>query len=213
MFKDRTVSVQFEDGNISTYNISLLSFAKERSNGLEKGDGAVLTAGGDHYNVTIKEIFQDGKVSVKFDDGNISTYDISMLSHALNSLNGLEVGNKVVLTAGGDHYNVTILEIFQDSKVSVKFDDGNISTYDISLLSRAQIRMNNLEVGDNAVLTAGGDHYNVIIKEIFQDGKVSVAFSDGNISTYDISLLSKSIECTNSNECRHHHKEEGERRN
>lgn len=201
IYQDGTANVEFQNGNTSTYNLSNLSEALPSLNGLSVNDKSVLTLSGSHYDVVIREIYKDRKVLVEFANGNTSTYDISNLSRAQYSMNGLRVNDAVVLTLSGSHYDVTIREIYQDGKVLVEFQNGNTSTYDISNLSRAQIFMNGLRVNDNVVLTLSGSHYNVTIREIYQDGKVLVEFENGNTSTYDISNLSKAITCTSTREC------------
>ena len=204
IFADNKVSVAFANGNTSTYDISLLSRSRHEVNGIRVGEKAVLTVGDSHYNITLKEIFQDGKVSVEFANGNTSTYDASLISLARNEVNGISVGESVVLTISDSHYNVTLKEIFDDGNVSVEFANGNVSTYNSSLISRALNYLHGLEVNDQVVLTINSNHYNVTIKEIFVDGKVSVEFANGNTSTYDSSLLSKAVTCTNSRECGDH---------
>jgi mRNA-degrading endonuclease HigB of HigAB toxin-antitoxin module len=204
IYQDGNVDVEFSNGNTSTYSLTKLSHARAISNGISTGDKVVLTFDGSYYNVTVREIYEDDTTLVEFSNGNTSTYKISDLSRSLKSLNGLRVNQRSVLTTSGSHYNVIIKEIYQDGKVLVEFSNGNTSTYDISLLSLELNSLNGMFINDSVVLTTGGSHYNVIIKQIFQDQKVLVEFSNGNTSTYNILLLSKSNTCTSTRDCRFH---------
>jgi mRNA-degrading endonuclease HigB of HigAB toxin-antitoxin module len=202
IYRDRNVLVEFQNGNTGTYDISNLSKDLSYSNGLAIKEKAVLTVGGNHYNVIIRQIYSDRKVLVEFQNGNTGTYDINDLSYNLVTLDGFQVEDKVILTVGGTHYNVSIKQLYQDRNVLVEFQNGNSGTYNISNLSFALSRMNGLEQGDKVVLTIGGGHYNVTILQIYSDRNVSVEFQNGNTGVYNISNLSLSLTCTSTRECR-----------
>lgn len=101
------------------------------------GELVVLTLNGSHHDVTIHNLYPDQTALVEDNKGNMETYDISKLSHARSSMNGLNVNESAVLTLyGGYHFNVTIKKIYQDRTVLVEDYKGNTETYDISKLSK-----------------------------------------------------------------------------
>jgi hypothetical protein len=106
------------------------------------GDNLVRTVNGHHYNVRVLEIYQDGTVEVEYTNSQFSNDNINIreLSRALNELDGVQVGDNLVRTVNGHHYNVRVLEIYQDETVEVAYISGQYSNDNINIreLSRAR---------------------------------------------------------------------------
>ncbi|MDO9183742.1 MAG: hypothetical protein Q7U04_15110 [Bacteriovorax sp.] len=79
-------------------------------------------------------IYQDGTVDVSYPNSNYVNANISIkeLSRSLETLQGISVGDKLVRTVIGQHYNVQVLEIYEDGTADVSYPNtdyvnGNVS--------------------------------------------------------------------------------------
>ncbi|MDD4975726.1 MAG: hypothetical protein PHY93_15320 [Bacteriovorax sp.] len=170
---------------------------------LRKGVAAIRTVGKDHYHVIIREIYADKMVDVEYTDvaykGQHATIALSTLSLPLQRLGDLTPDVSAIRTSGGNHYHVIIREIFADEMVDVEYTDasykGQHGTVSYNDLSFSVKRLDDLNVGASAIRTSGGNHYHVIIREIFADGNIDVEYTDasykgqhGTVKPSDLSL-------------------------
>jgi Leu/Phe-tRNA-protein transferase len=171
------------------------------------GDNLVRTVNGHHYNVRVLEIYQDGTIDVEYTNNQFSNDNINIreLSRALSQLDDIRVGDNLVRTVNGHHYNVRVLEIYQDGTVDVEYTNSQFSNDNISIreLSRALNELDGVQVGDNLVRTVNGHHYNVRVLEIYQDETVEVAYISGQYSNDNINIreLSRARHCTELESC------------
>lgn len=170
---------------------------------LRKGIAAVQTSDGKHYHVIIREMYADKSVDVEYTDaaykGQHGTIAASTLSFLLQRLGNLAPDVSAIQTSEGKHYHVIIRELFADKTVDVEYTDaaykGQHGTVSYKDLSYSVERLGDFKVGASAIQNSSGQHYHVIIREIFADRSIDVEYTDaaykgqhGIIKPSDLSL-------------------------
>jgi ribosomal protein L35AE/L33A len=204
IYQDGTALIEFPNGEFSPSQISIdtLSVALDRESGFNVGETVVYSQSGAHYNAKVDELYQDGYALIEFPNGEFSPSQISIgtLSVALDTESSFTVGESVVYSQSGTHYNAKILELYQDGNALIAFPNGEFSPSQISIgtLSVALNHEAGFYVGELVVYTQGGTHYNAKIDELYQDGYALVEFPNGEFSASQISIgtLSVALYCT-----------------
>jgi preprotein translocase subunit YajC len=177
----------------------LLAISAHATENLKVGSEVTLTRGIVRSEGMITKIYNDGTASVQFRDGSNGTFDLSDLSRSTSSM--FKVGQQVVYTFNGVHYDGSIIQIFRDGTAKVKFSNGSYETLLMSDLSPRRSSSKNLQLGQKVILTLGGVHYNVTILDIYSDDQASVQFQDGSRNTYPLANLSAPSNCMAPSRC------------
>jgi ribosomal protein L35AE/L33A len=204
IYQDDTALIEFPNGEFSPSQISIstLSVALNVEAGFNVGESVVYSQSSTHYNAKIDELYQDGFALIEFPNGEFSPSQISInaLSVALSSESNFTVGESVVYSQAGAHYNAQVLELYQDGFVLISFPNGEFSPSQISIntLSVALNTEAGFNVGETVVYTQGSTHYNAQVLELYQDGFALVSFPNGEFSPSQISIntLSVALYCT-----------------
>ncbi len=150
IYSDGTVDITYKDGfNPQNINPSELSRElKVTEGGLYVGEDLFRTSKGAHYRVNITRIYADGTVDISYKDGfnpqNINPLELSRPLKQTKS--GFVIGEDLIRTANGAHYQVNIYNIYEDGTVDITYKAGyksqNISESELSRSSTCTKKCN-----------------------------------------------------------------------
>jgi hypothetical protein len=104
------------------------------------------------------------------------------------------VGEQVVYTQSGTHYDAVIQQIYSDSTAQISFPNGEftVSQVPVSALSIHLKYEAGFKVGEPVVYLQSGTHYDAIIQELYTDSIAQITFPNGEFAASQVTIASLS---------------------
>lgn len=201
IIQSKRAKVRFKGySETSIIDLSQLSRAINCSGTLCVGKRVLFVNGNNSYAGTVKAVFANGRVEVKFDGYELHSFIIeNRLSETVNCIEDLCLGNRVLFNNGMNYFRGTVREIFANRKASVRFDgyDDNVQI-DVSILFKTTERIGNYRSGIRIIYNNGNRNYLGVIREVFRSGLASIKFDEFDELTYiNVKNLGLEINCDN----------------
>ena len=184
VYADGTADIEDTYGNFKNVSTNDLSTPLSNINGFTVRESVMLA----HTSYTVIATYSDGTVDIEDTYGNYKNVSTTELTLPVTNVNGISVGEKVMLA----HSLYTVVATYSDGTVDGEDGYGNYKNIRTCDLTMPITNVNGYCVGEKVML----GHTPSTVIAAYVDGTVDIEDAYGNYSNVSTNQLSLPEQCT-----------------
>lgn len=162
------------------------------------GERIIYSNGSDYFAGTVREIFTNGQVSIKFDGyPELSYLDHKQLQKSRSCAGDICVDARILFNNGNGNYVGRVTEVYTDGTAKIKFEGYSEYSYiKASRLVKVAASISGYTNGTRVLYNNGSNLYVGSVRDVFADGTASIRFEGySELSFINVNKLGRQVDC------------------